>query len=351
MNTVKGTNGSLVPGASFIEDIINQPAVAKKKTHRGGKKKKKAKKVRKASDSQSELEDEYDTSTQQQAQSRRLVNEQWRESENTDGSDGGWTEVRTKEKSKGSELYPKSNTTATEWQKDDGGLPVTDQPWTPLANGKDTERECVQDLLNNQTSPTSHKKFSDSLRTKVTEYFAKRKDVPRDQQWDANVRQIIWRAVIRANYWWTNPDTGEHTGKPKPIRTPDGVYLNNFELFVTCCAERADRVGRDLPDPEYVHKVEDEVRAFFKKVEKESMQEQLDHLAFLLMFDEEEEYTRNRVLSLEDMQERIGKAFADTDMDWRGSDIFKPSSLQQSTTSGSTLELAESTWQDAMLEM
>ena len=77
-------------------------------------------------------------------------------------------------------------------------------------------------------------------------------------------------------------DEGLPTGKPKPILVPDGIHSNNFELFVTCTAARADRVGRDLPLPEYVKKVEDEVRMFLYKAESPELVPHLEHLAFLL---------------------------------------------------------------------
>lgn len=143
------------------------------------------------------------------------------------------------------------------------------------------------------------------------------------EAWMKEVRLIVWRAAVRANFWWTNPvsiitlsdqkdactdipqDTGSSGARPEPIPAPTGMYESNFNIFVTCAAERLDRIGRDLPDPEYVHQIEAAIRLFFRRCAYKDIVPPLEHLAFLLMIDEEQ----NRFLSKEALQSRLRMCF------------------------------------------
>ena len=216
-----------------------------------------------------------------------------------------------------------------------------------LDKEEDLERQGVVQWLHNQTSPP-YRNLSDDRRTKIVDHVVNYKYPHRDPGWKSSIRLMIWRAVVRANFWWINPDTGVHTGKPKTIRRPEGVYEANFEVFVMCAAERLDRIGRDLPDPEYVRKVENEVRQCLKKAEEEQMTEHLRHLAFLLMFDED---SRRDVLSLEQMQERIRRAFGDVGYDWEGNGIFKAGVEELAVQPNCNLEVADAIWHDAVSQL
>lgn len=152
----------------------------------------------------------------------------------------------------------------------------------------------------------NHSHVKAVTRHRLSEFLIDYKHHRDDQNFQANVRQLIWRPVCRANFFWVNPCTGEPTGKPKPVHTGDG---HSFEQLIECMAERLDRVGRDIPDAEYVKKIEDDVRLFLKRADQS---EELVYLAFLLLFEEGAQY----VLKVEQMQERIRLAFKDKEFDW-----------------------------------
>ena len=96
-------------------------------------------------------------------------------------------------------------------------------------------------------------------------------------------------------------DTGVATYRVQPISAPSGIYQGHYELFVTCAAERLDRVGRDLPDPAYVADIEANIRLFLQRVQAKKMIKELEHLAFILVLDEEQ----GRTLSKDDLQTRL----------------------------------------------
>lgn len=100
------------------------------------------------------------------------------------------------------------------------------------------------------------------------------------------------------------------------MTAPTGVYESNFALFVSCAAERLDRIGRDLPDAEYVAQIETALRLFFRRVEFRNLTRPLEHLAFLLMVDEEQA----RFLTKEGFQSRMRMCFdaEGKTMNWGG---------------------------------
>ena len=208
-------------------------------------------------------------------------------------------------------------------------------------------RKEIEDWLACQTSHAYHN-LSNKLRDKVADHLLGYKYAEEQPDRDSAIRLIIWKAVIRASYFWIEPDTGLPVGKPKPVRTPDGVFASNFDVFLMCCAERADRVGRDLPEPEHVKKVEDDVRRLFKVVKEQGFKEQLEHLAFLLLIDE----GQGRELTAEEMQERMGLAFSDSTVAWDGFEIVRcTSTTPPIPTKGSKLSFAESIWQDIVAQL
>ena len=123
------------------------------------------------------------------------------------------------------------------------------------------------------------------------------------------------------------------------------MFENHFEAFVECAAERLDRINRDLPSPEYVKKVEDEVRAFLTKAEYAGKMKQLQHLAFLLLFEEDQ---RKAALGLEDLQERIRRAFADTEMGLEEFEFMRKGKMPVVKVHPAfTVAVADAVWQDA----
>lgn len=202
-------------------------------------------------------------------------------------------------------------------------------------------------------SHTEHpfKGFSHELRSKIVEFLKDHTPSDYDPVHMRSVRETIWRSIVRANFWWVNPDTGEWAGRLRPVNVNEGVYSGNFEAFVQCCAERQDRVGRDIPTHDYVRKVEDDVRDFIFRSEKAGLQSQLGHLAFLLMFDEVKRHPH--VVSLVEMQDRIAVAFVGSagKMNWKGLHYMKPALKVPKLTNNAHPGIGEVTWKSAMAEL
>lgn len=157
--------------------------------------------------------------------------------------------------------------------------------------------------------------------TKILEHFLNFAYPGTTPNWTAVLRQYVWRTVIRANYFWLNPETGKVGEKPKPVHRPDGIYENDFNIWLMCVAERSDRVGRDIPTHEHVTATEADVRAFLTQVEGLDRQV-LARLAFLVLFDEQ----HKRGLKVEDLRERVKKALGAEwgRVDWEGCRLFQP---------------------------
>ena len=202
-------------------------------------------------------------------------------------------------------------------------------------------------------SHTEHpwKGFSADLRRKLVEFLEDHTASDYDPIHMRNVRETIWRSIVRANYWWINPDTGEWGGRPRAVNINDGVYLGNFEAFVQCCAERQDRIGRDLATHEYVRKVEEDVREFIFRAENAGLHRQLEHLGFLLMFDEVKR--RPHEVSLVEMQERICMAFVGSGgkMNWKGLQYMKGALKPPRVTNNAHPGIGEIVWKAALAEL
>lgn len=142
--------------------------------------------------------------------------------------------------------------------------------------------------------------------------------------------------------------TPQDTSKPekiKPVSAPTGMYQGHYELFVLCAAERLDRIGRDLPDPAYVASIETNVRTFLRRVENNSLIKELEHLAFLMLLDEEQ----NRTLSKEDLQTRLRLVFDGVKgMEWKWCGVAVMGQMPNKKAEHPTR--AESIWQDVLRE-
>ncbi len=167
----------------------------------------------------------------------------------------------------------------------------------------DPRRVAIEKWFSKQTAHV-YQSITPDHRDKAIEHLFHHLHPDKTSDWAATIRQQFWRMVIRASFFWKNPETGDWVGKPKPIHRPDGVYENDYKVFVMCAAERLDRIGRDLPTPEWVKDIEDQVRDFLGKAEK-MFPKELEHFAFMLLWDEEQK----RGLNLEHMVERVKKAF------------------------------------------
>ncbi|KAF2482501.1 hypothetical protein BDY17DRAFT_161012 [Neohortaea acidophila] len=170
--------------------------------------------------------------------------------------------------------------------------------------------------------------------------------IHKQEDWPRTLRLLVWRAVIRANFFWVNPATNR-AAKPKPIVRPTGAYENHFEAFVECAADRLDRIRRDIPDAEYVAGVETEVRNFLRKVQGMEGGRLLAHLAFLLLFEEEQ---RKGALTAGDMQERIRRAFGVGFLEGEEGVVFMKGERGPIKRDGSvsTVVAADAIWREAM---
>jgi hypothetical protein len=218
------------------------------------------------------------------------------------------------------------------------------------SESEDVEKGPVELWLDSHTEHP-YKGFSQELRTKLVEFLTESIESDYDPIHMCEVRKTIWRAVVRSNYWWINPDTGEWTGRQRPINVNDGVFAGNFEAWVQCCAERQDRVGRDIATHEYVHKVEDDVREFLRRADKAGMHAQLEHLAFLLIFDETKRHPH--VLELHEMQERIALTFGDmgVKMNWKGLQYMRTCGQKPKLSNNTHPGIGSIVWKDALAEL
>ena len=110
-----------------------------------------------------------------------------------------------------------------------------------------------------------------------------------------------------------------------------------------CAAERLDRVGRDLPDPEYVRQIENSLRLFFRRIEHRKLYRPLAHFAFLLLIDEEQK----RAVVKEGLQMRLKMAFDGVKtMDWAGLGILRMGELPK--RKGEAPGRTELVWRDVV---
>lgn len=212
----------------------------------------------------------------------------------------------------------------------------------------DPKTQLVTTWFNAQMS-LPFRNLSVALRTKAITHLTHLKfsgEVDGASDWDKNIRLLIWRAVVRANFFWKDPTNGTETGKPKPVSRPTGIFENHFEAFVECASERLDRIGRDLPSPGYVENVENEVRSLFAKALEAGERLNLQHLAFLLLFEEEQ---RKSPLTLGDMQERIRRAFTGSKISFQGSEVVKAGPVpNKKEFAVHTVSVADGVWHEAI---
>ncbi|KAK3635794.1 hypothetical protein LTR56_014500 [Elasticomyces elasticus] len=153
-------------------------------------------------------------------------------------------------------------------------------------------------------------------------------------------RRIIWRTVLRSNYFWTLPDTEELTPLRLPFQ-PSRYEVGLIEIYVHRLAEQEAQVGRELPDSDYVDTVRSCLQAFLVRAQDASQAMELVHLAFLCKF-EEEQLVQPVGITEGDMRERIGLAFPHMSAeDWGVLQIFKPLEVGQEYVTRMRGELGE----------
>ncbi|KAK5692238.1 hypothetical protein LTR17_025449 [Elasticomyces elasticus] len=151
-------------------------------------------------------------------------------------------------------------------------------------------------------------------------------------------RRIIWRTVVRANYFWLRPDTNEPTSI-KPIL----AYIGSIEEhYVHWLAEQEEEAGRTIPTAIHTDKVRTELCALFSRFQDNSSLIRLAHLAFLCRFEEQCSSLSPRALSLAELQMRIGLAFSDVpETAWMDFHTFRPIDNVQEGITDMKMELAE----------
>lgn len=223
------------------------------------------------------------------------------------------------------------------------------------------------------TAHIMHQNVSIKLRNKLVDHIYHHVHTSTSSEWHAELRQILWRAIIRATYFWVNPDTGLPIGKAKPVEYPEGAYGAVHELFTVYAAKRADRIGRDIPTAEWVAKVEGEVRELLKWCESAGGSQggngrrspsddtdggpsrALEHLGFMLAFDEEQK----RALTREDLRERLARAFEGVKgPTWEDFEVIRPAGgkidrkkLESDTSVPMALRVGDGLWREVVAEL
>ncbi|KAK4550309.1 hypothetical protein LTR36_003276 [Oleoguttula mirabilis] len=134
---------------------------------------------------------------------------------------------------------------------------------------------------------------------------------------NAEIRQIIWRAVVNANHFWQDPSTGKAFADPVAFAR---LTTSPLKDLAAQAAAKADRCGTVEAGRAWKEAVEVELRdVCFPRIREKGMGLALAHLAFLLIADE----AVGNVLTCVEMQDRIDLAFAGaTEMEWSGLQYF-----------------------------
>ncbi|KAK3635795.1 hypothetical protein LTR56_014501 [Elasticomyces elasticus] len=151
-------------------------------------------------------------------------------------------------------------------------------------------------------------------------------------------RRIVWRTVLRSNYFWLHPDTNE----PTSIRLPFACVGSTEEDYVHWLAEQEVEVGRTIPTASHVDEVRKELFTFLNRARDSSFLLQIAHLAFLCKYEEDLTALSPRALSLTELRTRIGLAFSKVSMtEWANFKTFKPVEIGEEGGKDTGAELAE----------
>ncbi|TKA83749.1 hypothetical protein B0A55_00047 [Friedmanniomyces simplex] len=97
----------------------------------------------------------------------------------------------------------------------------------------------------------------------------------------SEARRVLWRAVMRANYFLLDPDTEEPTVLYPPLKYPDDADKAT-ESYIFWRAKQEEHVGRSVPTAEHMDNVRRELRDFLSRALAAEAVEEFPHLAFLL---------------------------------------------------------------------
>ncbi|KAK5730945.1 hypothetical protein LTR15_000883 [Elasticomyces elasticus] len=136
-------------------------------------------------------------------------------------------------------------------------------------------------------------------------------------------RRIIWRTVLRSNYFWPHPDTQEPTILKVPLQPPRTI-LDQVERYVYWRAQQEEQMGRTIPLPAHVYRVRSDLNLFLQRAQDASEHMELAHFAFLCKFDEVQHGQSPSGITIGDMRERVGLAFPRIPVaGWASSSTFR----------------------------
>ncbi|KAK5692239.1 hypothetical protein LTR17_025450 [Elasticomyces elasticus] len=184
------------------------------------------------------------------------------------------------------------------------------------------------------------------IEARYREQAAQLSDIHNAQYDTSEVRRIVWRAVVRANYFWINPDTQE----PSPLRAFNKQCQGEtVEQCVIWQAEQEAEVGHTVPDHTHVMDIGNELRYLFDQARAGPASLGLAHLAFLLWYWENK-VEGPRTLTLAEVQRMLALAFRGVNMPWGDMLRFKPAEIDAKSAAwkddfmAMEIALVEGTW-------
>ncbi|KAK4897361.1 hypothetical protein LTR27_004881 [Elasticomyces elasticus] len=204
----------------------------------------------------------------------------------------------------------------------------------------------IHEALTGSHKFTGEGVLSRRMRNRMTSVAVTLSRLAKNNVESGEARRIIWRTVLRSNYFWTLPDTEEQTPLRLPFQ-PSRHVVGLTERYVHWLAEQEAQVGRAVPDLGYVATVKEVFQAFLVRAQDASQVMELAHLAFLCKFEEEQQVQQPVGITEGDMRERIGLAFPHMSVeDWGVLQIFKPLEVGQEyvTRMGEELVELEKIW-------
>ncbi|KAK5693291.1 hypothetical protein LTR17_025133 [Elasticomyces elasticus] len=177
--------------------------------------------------------------------------------------------------------------------------------WVGLKLGKRLAR--IHDALRQQEK-SGKVVLTKQMRDKMTNIAVMLAKLAKNKHGQVEPRRIIWRTVLRSNYFWPHPDTQEPTTLKVPLQPPRSI-LDQPERYVYWRAQQEEQVGRSVPLPAHVYRVRSDLNLFLQRAQDASEHMELAHLAFLCKFDEVQHGQSPSGITIGDMRERVGLAF------------------------------------------
>ncbi|KAK4963264.1 hypothetical protein LTR10_000892 [Elasticomyces elasticus] len=179
------------------------------------------------------------------------------------------------------------------------------------------------------------------MRDKMTNIAVVLAKMAKNKHGEVEPRRIIWRTVLRSNYFWPHPDTQEPTILKVPLQPPRTI-LDQVERYVYWRAQQEEQMGRTIPLPAHVYRVRSDLNLFLQRAQDASEHMELAHLAFLCKFDEVQHGQSPSGITIGDMRERVRLAFPRIPVaGWASSSTFRPLEADDLHVSRMEAELVE----------